>query len=309
MAQALEDVWLRSTLAASGLLIGVVLWRLARATQAAVSALWPVLVPGLFVAGAEAAYAVAQIRHPVEKPEDPVFALVFVARVAVAIALAVGLAWSVLAARRTTARVARLAAELGDAPSPGSLRTALAETVGDPDLEVAYWLADSGRYVDAAGRTIELPVPGEGRMQTPIVRAGRPVALLLHDQGALDPAELEAGVGPAARLAIENERLQAEALAQLGDLRASRARIVETGDAARRRLERDLHDGAQQRLLALVYDLRLARRRRGATARTLGAALDGALRRGRRRARGRCASSPTGSTRRSSPRPASGPAL
>jgi signal transduction histidine kinase len=72
-------------------------------------------------------------------------------------------------------------------------------------------------------------------------------------------AELEHEIGAAVRLALENERLQAEVLAQLDDLRRSRARIVETGDAERRRLERDLHDGAQQRLLALSYDLRLAR--------------------------------------------------
>jgi signal transduction histidine kinase len=85
------------------------------------------------------------------------------------------------------------------------------------------------------------------------------VALVVHDAAFLEGRALEREIGSAARLAVENERLQAEVLAQLEDLRASRARIVETGDAERRRLERDLHDGAQQRLLALSYDLRLAR--------------------------------------------------
>jgi signal transduction histidine kinase len=85
------------------------------------------------------------------------------------------------------------------------------------------------------------------------------VAIVVHDAAPLEGPALQREVGSAARLAVENERLQAEVLAQLEDLRASRARIVETGDAERRRLERDLHDGAQQRLLALSYDLRLAR--------------------------------------------------
>ena len=106
---------------------------------------------------------------------------------------------------------------------------------------------------------MEAPVPGYGRAVTPIVRNGRPVALVVHDAALLEGPALEREIGSAARLAVENERLQAEVLAQLEDLRASRARIVETGDAERRRLERDLHDGAQQRLLALSYDLRLAR--------------------------------------------------
>ena len=97
-----------------------------------------------------------------------------------------------------------------------------------------------------------------GHALTLLVRDGRRVALVTHAAGV---AELEYEIGAAVRLALENERLQAEVLAQLHDLRESRTRIVETGDAERRRLERDLHDGAQQRLLALSYDLRLARAR------------------------------------------------
>src|SRR5207249_4199437 len=112
---------------------------------------------------------------------------------------------------------------------------------------------------DGRGQRAEAPVPGHGRTVTPIVRAGRPVAIVVHDSALLEGPALEREIGSAARLAVDNERLQAEVLAQLDDLRASRARIVETGDAERRRLERDLHDGAQQRILALSYDLRLAR--------------------------------------------------
>jgi signal transduction histidine kinase len=88
------------------------------------------------------------------------------------------------------------------------------------------------------------------------MRSGRTVAAVSHSGAA---PGLDSHIGPAITLGLENERLQAELLAQLEELRASRARIVETADAERRRLERDLHDGAQQRLLALSYDIRLAR--------------------------------------------------
>ena len=101
--------------------------------------------------------------------------------------------------------------------------------------------------------------PGRGKAVTRIVREGRPVAIVRHDAAAADAGRLERAIGAAARLAVDNERLRAGVLAQLEDLRASRTRIVEAGDAERRRLERNLHDGAQQRLLALSYELRLAR--------------------------------------------------
>jgi signal transduction histidine kinase len=258
-AQALADVWHWAALTAAILLGAISVWRLASATRPALRILWAVLVPGVLVSAAESAYAVGLIRDRLEDPEGNGFKALFVARSSAVIALVLGLAWSVLASRRTRASVSGLAEDLGDAPQPGSLRTALAETVGDPRLDVAYWLPDSARYVDSQGVSVALPPPGGGQVQTPVVRGGQPVALLVHDEAALDPADLETQVGHAARLAIDNERLQAEVLAQLGDLRASRARIVETGDAERRRLERDLHDGAQQRLLALTSDLRLAR--------------------------------------------------
>jgi len=93
-------------------------------------------------------------------------------------------------------------------------------------------------------------------MLTALVEGDRRIAVVSH---AAALPELERELGAAVRLGLENERLQAEVLAQLGELRASRARIVETGDVERRRLERDLHDGAQQRLLALSYDIQLAR--------------------------------------------------
>jgi len=109
-----------------------------------------------------------------------------------------------------------------------------------------------GRQRPADRRAPRRPRPREHRAG----RDGRRIAVVSHTAALPD---LEREIGAAVRLALENERLQAEALAQLDQLQASRVRIVETGDAERRRLERDLHDGAQQRLLALSYDVRLAR--------------------------------------------------
>ena len=107
----------------------------------------------------------------------------------------------------------------------------------------------------AAGHPVAEPAAAPGRLVTGLVQQDTRVAAVSH---AATLPELERELGASIRLGLENERLQAEVLFQLSELRASRARIVETGDAERRRLERNLHDGAQQRLLALSYDIRLA---------------------------------------------------
>src|SRR3954452_21617749 len=114
-------------------------------------------------------------------------------------------------------------------------------------------------YADADGRRVELPGPGSGRIATPIERGGAPLAVVIHDEALADEQELVRAVGGAAALTLENERLSAELRARIEELRASRARIVRAGDEERRRLERDLHDGAQQRLVSLALTLRLAR--------------------------------------------------
>jgi signal transduction histidine kinase len=248
------DVWF--TAAAAAALAAVCIWRLAAATAPARRTLWPVLAGGIALAAATIAHAVVLVRTPLEDPSDPAFLSIFAVGCAAVIVLALGLAWAVLRGRVQRRSVARIVAELGEAPPPGSLESALARAIGDPGLRIAYWLPASQRYVDGRGRPVEEPVAASGRAVTPLVRDGRQVALVTH---AAAVAELEHEIGAAVRLALENERLQAEVLVQLHDLRVSRMRIVETGDAERRRLERDLHDGAQQSLLALSYDLRLAR--------------------------------------------------
>jgi signal transduction histidine kinase len=257
IASALRDVWLWSALAIALGLVALAARRLLAASGPGRRVLLPVLAPVALVGASEAAYAVARLRIPLEDPQRAVFAAIFLPRSVAFAALALGLAWIVLRAVRTRARVARLATELGEAPPPGELREALRAAVGDPGIDVVYPRAGAQQLVDASGRPTELPA--RGRAAARITRGGRTLALVLHDPALVDESELERALGSAARLAVENEALRAEALAQLHELRASRARVVAVGDAARRRLERDLHDGAQQRLLALSYDLRVAR--------------------------------------------------
>jgi signal transduction histidine kinase len=150
---------------------------------------------------------------------------------------------------------------LGPGAGPGELRAALAEALGDPSVELAYWLPDSAQYVDAEGRTVVLPPPGRG--VTEVQHNGRRIAAIVHDPTLLDDPELVHAAGAAAALALENERLEAELRAKVEELRASRKRLVDVSLSQRRQLERDLHDGAQQRLVSLALSLRLARERLG----------------------------------------------
>jgi signal transduction histidine kinase len=140
-----------------------------------------------------------------------------------------------------------------------SVRDALAEALGDRELSLAYWLPRPGGYVDADGRLVELPAPGAARAMTEIEHDGGRVAAIVHDASLLEEPELVRAAGAAAGLALRNERLDAELRARYEELRASRARLVAAGDAARRQIERDLHDGAQQHLVSLALTLRLAR--------------------------------------------------
>jgi signal transduction histidine kinase len=147
-----------------------------------------------------------------------------------------------------------LVVELGAGThEPGALADALAERLRDPSLEIAYRVGDG--YVDEEGRPIELPPEGEGRAVTAVESDGEVIAALVHDEVLRHEPEVVEAVVAAARLAIANERLRAEIRAQLEEVRASRQRIVEAGDRERRRVERNLHDGAQQRLVSLSLSL------------------------------------------------------
>jgi len=155
--------------------------------------------------------------------------------------------------------VSELLMRLGEAPGTGTLRRRLAEALGDRSLQLVFWLEDKGRWVDARGHPFALPADDDpARGWTAVELEGRRVGAIVHDRTLSDDPELLGSVAAAAGLAMENERLQAQLRARVEELRASRARIVEAGTQERRRLERNLHDGAQQRLVALSLTLRLA---------------------------------------------------
>jgi signal transduction histidine kinase len=242
-------------IAALGVLI---IARLVRATRNTL-----LVAPVLVAAAAYLAFVARDLQHSLSRNvlSNDSFDVRLWRREAIALALlAAGVLWGLLRASRARAAVAALVVELGRAPSAGGVAEALASTLHDPNLVVVYRRTEDDAYVDPQGRPADV-IAGAGRAVTPIVRDGAPVAAIVHDAHLLDdPGALEEVVA-AARLAIENERFQAEVRAQVESLRTSRARIVETGDAERRRLERDLHDGAQQRLVGLALVLRMLRTR------------------------------------------------
>jgi signal transduction histidine kinase len=166
-----------------------------------------------------------------------------------------------LHSRLARSSVGNLFVELRADPPPADLRDALARALRDPSLTLAYWLPDFHSYADLDGRPIELPSDDGGRATTLIDRGGAHVAVLLHDPALDDEPELLDAVTAAAGIALENGRLHAELRARLDELRGSRARIVDAGQKERQRLERNLHDGAQQRLIALSLELRLLEER------------------------------------------------
>jgi signal transduction histidine kinase len=180
--------------------------------------------------------------------------------VAVALAPVVFL-FGLLYARLARSALADLMVELKQELAPADLRDALARTLRDPSLELAFWLPEFDTYADVEGRPLDIADLGRGRATTLIEWKGERVAALLHDPSLEDEPELLSAVNAAAGIAVENGRLQAELRARLQELRGSRARLVDAGQKERQRLERNLHDGAQQRLIALSLELsRLERR-------------------------------------------------
>jgi signal transduction histidine kinase len=161
--------------------------------------------------------------------------------------------------RRTLARgsVAGLVVQLGGPTEPADLRAALSTALGDPSLELAYWFPAEARYVTGDGRPVDVPGADSARRSTFVQRDGTPIAMLLHDPALEHNSALVQSVCAAAGLALENERLGAELRARLVELNASRGRLVEATDAERRRIERNLHDGTQQRLVSIAMSLGL----------------------------------------------------
>jgi signal transduction histidine kinase len=151
--------------------------------------------------------------------------------------------------------LADLLGKLRADPAPADLHDALSGALRDPSLTLAYWLPDYERWVDVYGSPVELPKGDADRAITLIDRDGASVAALLHDPSLADEPQLLEEVSAAAAIGLENGRLHAELRARLEELRGSRQRVIEVGQEERQRLERNLHDGAQQRLIALTLEL------------------------------------------------------
>jgi signal transduction histidine kinase len=255
-------------------LLGVVAirrWVASPASQRRAST--PVYLSGGLVLALYAIWAVLGVANVAPDLQENLERARVIALAIVPFAFLAGLLRSRVAA---AAAMSDLVARLGAGQRRGALRDALADALGDPTLELAYWLPEHQQWVDSTGASFALPDEASGRTCTPVERDGRRVAMLVHAESVADERELVRAVGGAAALALENERLEAELRANVQELRASRARIVEGADAARRRIERDLHDGAQQQLVALAVALRTARLRLETDQEAAAAALDAA---------------------------------
>jgi signal transduction histidine kinase len=180
------------------------------------------------------------------------------------IALPIALVDGVVRARLAHANVGDMMVELGGG-APDRLGDALARALRDRTLEIAFWLPDRHEYVDASGTVVTLPTSGD-RAVTAVENDGEPVAALIHDPSLLDDPRLMRSAAAVARMSLENARLHAETRARLAQVQESRTRIVTAADEERRRIERDIHDGAQQRLVALGLRLRSAERSFGSAA-------------------------------------------
>lgn len=174
-------------------------------------------------------------------------------------ALPVGFLVSLLRSEHEMTSVGDLVVKLSDGMLPEQLQPALARTLHDPTLQVVYWLPTLGRYADLNGKDVSLPAPNSTRAFTTLGDTDNPVAALVYDSSLRNESKLVDTAAAAVRLALENARLQVQLRAQLDDMRQSRARLVEAADSERRRLERDLHDGAQQQLVTLLLSLQLAK--------------------------------------------------
>src|SRR6266851_5683975 len=250
----LDELSTGITLILAALVVGVVLRHWMIASAPARRALAPVLWASAPLAGVVVEYSL------VGRSYTPAGAPLALA------ALPIGFLVGLLRISLSRAAVGRLVIELGDSPPAGwrptQLRDALARTLDDPSLQVAYWLPEQQLFVDPAGIPVQLPDERDSdRVTTLLERGGKPIAALIHDVAVRDDPELVEAVGAAARLAIENGRLEAEIRAQLQEVRASRTRLVEAAGAERRRIERNLHDGSQQRLVNLALALSMAQSR------------------------------------------------
>jgi signal transduction histidine kinase len=236
--------------------VGAVLVRRARRGPPVMTrVLVPVAVVAVFRAVALAVYDALRGAGSTSPAMEVVGVIFMLSLALVTISFAIGL----LDRRLFVAEsLQRLTWRLRSHASAADLRIALAEALQDPSLDVVYWLrGDPGRWVDETGWPVKPPAPSEERAVTEVNADGRRVAAILHDVSLSQDPALVQGAASYALAALENDRLVGQLRASLEELSESRARIVAVGDRDRRRIERDLHDGAQQRLVALRVRLGL----------------------------------------------------
>jgi signal transduction histidine kinase len=182
---------------------------------------------------------------------DSVALVLATARTYSATAVSAAFVLSALQMQLARGAVGDLATELSHSVSVERVRDALRHALSDPTLEVWYWVSDQGGYVGGDGRVRPLPDRTERLVAEAVTADGEPLAAVLADPALYRHRGLVDSAVAVSRLALENAQLQASLRSQLVAVREARARLLHTSLEQRRRLERDLHDGAQQRLLAL----------------------------------------------------------
>ena len=175
------------------------------------------------------------------------------------LALPIGFLSGLLRSGLDMTSVGDLVVKLSSGLGPERLQPALAVALHDPSLEVAYWLPAQGWFADPEGRRIELPTADSERAVSVLGELASPVAALVYDSSLVHERQLVDTAAAAVRMALENARLQVQLRAQLEEVRQSRARLVEAADTERQRVERDLHDGAQQQLVTLLLSMQLTK--------------------------------------------------
>lgn len=256
----LRDLSRYAGIAAALLLVGF-LWRRWRTSTAS----WRrAVAPVFWSAGLSFAVVIPAVANrAADRPlgDGPTFAMWLAFAV-----VPFGFLYGLLRGQLDRAAIATLVVELGEGGQRGQVQEALANALHDPTLTLAYWLPDQSRYVDVDGAPIELPgtadldaADNDDRVATVVEREGGRVAALIHDASLAENMELVEAACAGAGLALENERLHADLRARVKEIQASRARIVQATDDERRRIERNLHDITQQRLVSLGLAVRLAR--------------------------------------------------
>jgi signal transduction histidine kinase len=230
------------TLSLAVLLVAAAAAQYVRAHGAARRASQPALLAAVVFA---AALALASLNRLGDWQSDREVLWIYYVAIAGAVVVLLG---DLLRARWSDAVVTELVIDLGSRSERDTLRSAVGRALGDPQLEIAYWLPHEHEYVDDAGRRVDLTNPGAGRVLTRLDEGGSPLGALVHDAAVLDDPRLVAAVAEGARLAVSNAAMQAATRERVGLLLASRRRIVDAAEAQRRRLQHELRDRVQRRL-------------------------------------------------------------